>query len=196
MRTLRAAIFFCAFTASIAAQARDRNFSMFGGGGLSVAQVTTGGENKTASSFKAYGYLAEAGLTIPMGNTWGALLGGEFGQISAVNSLQSETYMETGKLDYYSVKLGIYVGQIGAGLGYRKNTLNIKSVSLDTDSFTESTYKGNTPFAFGNFSVDFSGRYRAAVEGQFMDAELQDATGNKIKYKEMSASVRVYIIFD
>lgn len=181
---------------AVRAQARDNDFSIFVGGGLMIANSQATGITSTPSKFVTQGYFAEGGMGVPLSRDWGWALGGEIGHLNAVNTLQSETYMEIGQMDFYAVKTGLYMKNFGAGVGYRKADLTIKSLSIETDEYIETNYGGFAPYFYGSFAVEFQKRYRAALEGIYQDATFKSGSGLEIKYKEMSVGVRVFLMFD
>jgi hypothetical protein len=177
----------------------DRDATAFVGGGLTMGQDTLNlGDGSATAKYQDQGYVVEGGFSLPMGNRFGLQVSAELGASNAINTLTSQSYMETGTLDFYAGKAGLFFGPLTIGGGYRHNDVDIKSLSTPTPGYLESNYSGWTSLAFANLSMDIRKRYRAVIETQY-DSGTLSGTGSSsgtVKFSEMSVSLRIFFLFD
>jgi hypothetical protein len=178
----------------------DRDMEAFLGGGLTYGQDSLSlGPNAATAKYQDQGFVIEAGFSQPVGSRFGLQVSGEVGNSNSINTITSQSYMETGTLSYYSGKGGVYWGPFGLGAGYRHNDINIKSLSTPTPGYLESNYSGTTSLEFANITLDFRKRYRGVIETQYNSGTLQGSgasTGSSVKFNEMAVSLRVFADFD
>lgn len=168
--------------------------TIFGGFGLGIGSQSLSTPGNSASKFTTQGYFIEGGLLFKFGGQISA----EYGASNSINTLSSETYMETGTLNYYSAKLGLNFTRLGFGGGYRHIDVTLKSISTDGPGYLESKYEGWAPFGYANCHFDVNKTIRMAVEGQYVMGKLksENPTLPQVDYGEMSISLRLYVLID
>lgn len=168
--------------------------TVFGGFGLGIGSQTLSTPGNSASTFTTQGYFLEGGLLFKFGGQMSA----EYGASNSINTLSSETYMETGTLSYYSAKLGLNFTRLGFGGGYRHIDVNLRSISTDGSGYLESRYGGWNPFGYINCHFDVNKKIRTAVEGQYVMGKLKSENPilPQVDYSEMSISLRLYVLID
>lgn len=170
----------------------------FAGVGLGIGSTEMSHEAADVSSkFNSQGYMAEGGIQTCTSSTFGFLFSAEYGQAHAINKVNDDKYLEVGTLDYYSGKAAITYGVFSIGPGYRRNSVNIKSVSTSPSESLESDYTGWTPFGFANVNLNYKNRYKAVVEVQHVTGSLKGSNvSGSAEMKETSLSFRFFVVFE
>jgi len=163
------------------------------GGGLTTGNQTLSASGSPDSKFSANGYVLEGGLNFQNGK-----ISIEQGVSQSKNSLSSQTYMETGQLEYRAVKAGIKFGSIGLGGGYRFNEIDLKSLSLQSPNYLESKYTGWTPLGYLNFNIYGLKKLFTTIEAQYVSGKLKPESSqlSEVQFSEMSLSLRIFIQID
>jgi hypothetical protein len=190
-----------AYQAHAEPDALDRSFTAFLGGGMLMGSTSLSIQsdaNPTTSGYSAQGYVFEGGVSLPLSQRFGTQLSGEYGQTSALNSINSSTSLEIGTLNYYSGKLGFFYGPFTLGGGYRQSSLTVKSIATQNSGYLESNYAGGIPLVYANISFDLRKRYRGTVEAQYVLGNLSGTgtTTSALSYTEYLISIRVSALFD
>lgn len=180
----------------------NAQMEIFAGIGLTGGQTQFDVTEPTpnVSKFTTLGYLVESG--IKMGTEWGLQASGEMGKLTSNNNLASQTYLEAANVSFYTAKGGLHFSSstrsYGFGLGARLSEWNVKSVSTDTNTFTEIKYKGVDTLVYGQLSFDINNRYRTTIEGQYITGKLTAPSSgiSNLKYSEMLFSLRFLFLFN
>lgn len=179
------------------------NSDAYGGFGLTAGQsnFSVSSPQSANSKFSTLGYFLEGGITV--GNKWGLLAGAELGQSQSNNTLSSRNYLESATNSHYGAKVGLFFnGQAslgyGFGGGYRLSNWNVKSSSVDRNSYEEITYKGTDTLIYANLNMEMNKRYRTTIELQSVSGTLKssDSSISDIKYTELLLSLRFFVIFN
>ncbi|MEQ1665133.1 MAG: hypothetical protein ABL927_07130 [Bdellovibrionales bacterium] len=172
----------------------ENTSGVFIGAGLGNDFLSLSTQGSEYSKFSNQGYIVEAGVQFG----FGGLMSAEFGESTSVNKITSQTFMETGKMNFYSAKIGYNFGQIAIGAGYRKNNIVLKSLSLVNSNYLESTYAGGSPLGYINLNFHSNKFMRSTAEAQFLSAklisdnlDLPEATMNSVLF-----SLKIFIFFD
>jgi hypothetical protein len=183
---------------SLCAEEARSTFGAFAGGGLSAGQLSLLPANSSINSkFQEHGYFAEAGLDIPMGPNFGFRLSAEYGQSSSLNSSTSQTYLESGTINYYCGKLGLVLRLLELGGGYRFNDITIRSLSTPTPGYLESNYSGWLPLGYIRIAFDINNQFRFALESQYVGGTVNSVSlpTSNANFSEISVGLRAFLLF-
>ena len=177
-----------------------RRFAIFAGGGLSIGQNSFNLPVSNANSdFLAQGYLAEAGISLPLTSRAGLELSAAYGQAAGANSANNQKSIETGAIKQYGAKAGIFIGPLTFGGGMQVVDVNVKSIAIPQPGFQESRFQGAVPFGFANVTVNFGSAMRGAIEASYASGALAnqnaDSSAASVNISQISLYLKTYFVF-
>lgn len=173
---------------SLAHAGRAREFGPYIGAQLSknFATVTQPGVN---ASLNGWGNALEAGLDVPVSDTFGFSAALELGQKEVRNTSQSSNYLDVTKIGTRGLRGSLYYKSFYAGGSYQQNGVDLTTISTTTGASSAHLDANGTGYFVG-YSFNYRNLLRAAIEGQSTAFETAG-----FKYSEYAVGLKLQLLF-
>ena len=164
-----------------------RNLQIYAGIGATkeLLNISTSNDN---SKYDGWAPVAEVGFDLPFTSTFGLTLSGEYRQPDTTNSKNDTKWIEKAFITSMSGKLGVFIGPVVIGAGLGTDAIMVRQVSTTTGA-SQTNYQGSSNLYFSSFNVNLSQHFRLSF-----DAEYRAGQADAIKYTDISAGAKLYLL--